>query len=193
MKTFILREKTRWMFEFLAKPFIMLKMPPSWISFISLLMIFAACFALYEKSFYLAALFVLLNGVLDALDGVVARKTDKASALGNLTDNVIDKLSDAVILAAFIVLGLVDLNLGLFALVMMFMANNVVVNIEAIFHIKVGQAISTRFLRILFLVALIPFQEFELMYWMIAVLSTYTFFERLVKIILYVKKDIKIV
>lgn len=45
----------------------------------------------------LALLFIILNAVLDALDGYIARFTGKASKLGDFLDHVLDRYADAFI------------------------------------------------------------------------------------------------
>lgn len=64
-----------------------------------------------------AATLVLLSGLLDALDGVLARKTGKASAFGGFLDSVADRYSDAVVLAAITVSGLCHPVWGMAALI----------------------------------------------------------------------------
>jgi CDP-diacylglycerol--glycerol-3-phosphate 3-phosphatidyltransferase len=44
--------------------------------------------------FVLAALFLLLSGACDGLDGVVARATSRATSFGALLDSTIDRLAD---------------------------------------------------------------------------------------------------
>ena len=46
----------------------------------------------------LAALFVFLNALLDALDGKVAKMTGKASRRGDFLDHVVDRYADVLIL-----------------------------------------------------------------------------------------------
>ncbi|MFC7175773.1 CDP-alcohol phosphatidyltransferase family protein [Halosegnis marinus] len=48
--------------------------------------------------YLLGAVLVFCNGVLDLLDGMVARRTDTASAAGDLLDHVLDRYADIVVL-----------------------------------------------------------------------------------------------
>ncbi len=54
---------------------------------------------------WIAAVFVLLAGVADTVDGAVAVVTGRASRLGFVYDSVADRLGEAAWLAAFWVLG----------------------------------------------------------------------------------------
>ncbi|WP_435194676.1 CDP-alcohol phosphatidyltransferase family protein [Natronomonas sp. EA1] len=65
---------------------------------------------------YLAgALLVFLNGWLDLLDGAVARRTDTASAAGDLLDHVLDRYADIVIIVGLAV-GVEQYAIGLAAI-----------------------------------------------------------------------------
>ena len=62
------------------------------------------------------ALTILLSGLLDAIDGVLARGTGKASRLGGFLDSVADRYSDALVLMGVTVGGLCSVPAGLLAL-----------------------------------------------------------------------------
>lgn len=74
-----------------------------------------------------AAIAVLLSGLFDALDGEVARISSKASKRGDFLDHVIDRYSDAIILAA-IALNMksawnLPVSFGLFAVIGVLLAS----------------------------------------------------------------------
>jgi len=62
------------------------------------------------------ALTILLSGFLDAIDGVLARGTGRASRFGGFLDSVADRYSDALIISGITVGGLCSLPAGLVAL-----------------------------------------------------------------------------
>ena len=62
------------------------------------------------------ALAILLSGLLDAIDGVLARGTGRASKFGGFFDSVADRYSDALVLSGITVGGLCSLPAGLLAL-----------------------------------------------------------------------------
>ncbi|MFQ6053070.1 MAG: CDP-alcohol phosphatidyltransferase family protein [Candidatus Bathyarchaeia archaeon] len=64
-----------------------------------------------------AAALLLLSGLLDALDGVLARACGGASPFGGFLDSVSDRYSDAVVLAAVVVAGLCEPAWGLAAII----------------------------------------------------------------------------
>ncbi|WP_255196083.1 CDP-alcohol phosphatidyltransferase family protein [Halorarius litoreus] len=49
--------------------------------------------------YLLGAVLVFFNGVLDVLDGMVARRTETASKAGDLLDHVLDRYADIVVIA----------------------------------------------------------------------------------------------
>jgi archaetidylinositol phosphate synthase len=62
------------------------------------------------------SLTILLSGLLDAIDGVLARGTGRASRFGGFLDSVTDRYSDALVLTGITVGGLCSLSAGLLAL-----------------------------------------------------------------------------
>lgn len=60
---------------------------------------------------------ILLSGFLDAIDGVLARGTGRASRFGGFLDSVADRYSDALVISGITVGGLCSLPAGLLALI----------------------------------------------------------------------------
>lgn len=79
----------------------------------------AACYVYWRTAEYLlplAGILILLSGVLDAVDGVIARTTGKVTVFGGFLDSVSDRYSDAVIISGLILGGLCDPMWGLITL-----------------------------------------------------------------------------
>jgi CDP-diacylglycerol--glycerol-3-phosphate 3-phosphatidyltransferase len=56
------------------------------------------------KGFWISAgLAIILSGLLDLFDGVVARKLGKATAFGSFLDSVLDRYSDLLLLLAILI------------------------------------------------------------------------------------------
>ena len=66
---------------------------------------------------FLAVLFLLSSGFLDALDGVLARIHKKASARGAFLDSLLDRYVDSAVYIGIIMGGLCDLLWGVLALI----------------------------------------------------------------------------
>jgi archaetidylinositol phosphate synthase len=64
-----------------------------------------------------AGIFLLISGFLDAIDGILARTTGKASVFGGFIDSVADRYSDAIVLSALTLSGKVFQWYGLATLI----------------------------------------------------------------------------
>lgn len=99
---------------------------PNHISIASLVFAFLAglFFALEPKHFLLlAAAMVGMNGLLDALDGKVARLVAKESKRGDFVDHVIDRYADVFILAGIALGPHCTIFTGLFAIIGVMLAS----------------------------------------------------------------------
>ncbi len=66
-----------------------------------------------DKIFFLAAsFFLMLGGLLDGLDGLLARHIGKQSSIGAFVDSIADRVSDSLVVVGFMLTGLVDGFLG---------------------------------------------------------------------------------
>lgn len=179
METKIVRKIAEPFLKFISRPFIFLKINPNLISFLSLVTAIIFCLFLSVGNFILASLMVLLSGLFDVIDGQVARALGKATLLGKFLDRTLDKINDSIIISAFILLGLVDLRLGIYALATMLLATNVSANIEAVLNLKISDAFSMRFLRIILIALFIPFKEFNVLFIILSVITTYSLLDRI--------------
>jgi archaetidylinositol phosphate synthase len=94
---------------------------PNAISGVGIVLAFLSAVAYWEwqtNIFYLlvATSLLLLSGFCDALDGVVARLYEQASAFGGFLDSLLDRYADAAVYLGIIVSGLCHVLWGLIAL-----------------------------------------------------------------------------
>lgn len=179
MKTSLLRQKSKHFVDLLAKPFVLLKIHPNILSFLSLLSALLVFYSLYINNLPLTAVFILLNGLFDLMDGSVARALKVDSLKGKFIDRLIDKISDALIISAFIVFGLVNLNLGLFVLITVLIATIASANAEAVLNLKISDAFSMRAIRIIISFFLVLFNLITPLFWIMALISIYSLIERI--------------
>jgi archaetidylinositol phosphate synthase len=78
---------------YLAKPFVVLRIPADVVSLIGLLL---ACFALLGRNTLWAPIFILLSVISDGLDGAVAIARNRASKWGALWDSTLDRIVEAL-------------------------------------------------------------------------------------------------
>jgi archaetidylinositol phosphate synthase len=71
-----------------------------------------------QNKFYLiyCGLLILLSGFVDAIDGVLARSTGKATKFGGFFDSISDRYSDAIIYTGIIIAGLCNQLIGIITL-----------------------------------------------------------------------------
>jgi len=130
-----------------------------------------------------AAALILLSGLIDALDGVLARTRGMASAFGGFLDSVTDRYSDVVVLAAVTVAGLCDPVWGLAAVVGSLMVSYARARAEAagVGMASVGLAERAERMLLLAAVTLISCFRLEALSWgvmLLAVLSHLTVLQR---------------
>ncbi len=73
-----------------------LKLTPNFITFLGFVLIFPALYFFYFKNIFLASIFILLSGLMDVLDGALAR-VSKTTRLGEYLDAVTDKMVEGLI------------------------------------------------------------------------------------------------
>ena len=94
-----IRQKiSRWFENPLVNLFVFLRIPPSVITSIGLVIAIIAAYFCYIEEFLYAGLLVLLGSLFDLIDGGVARKTCKTSSQGAMLDSVFDRISEIVVL-----------------------------------------------------------------------------------------------
>jgi archaetidylinositol phosphate synthase len=75
---------------------------PDVITYLGLFVSFLAAFEFAKGDLLYGALFLILGGVLDVLDGAVARASGTTSAFGGVLDSVCDRYADAIVFAGLI-------------------------------------------------------------------------------------------
>lgn len=84
----------------IARPFARAGVSPDSITYVSLLFALFAFISLPLTHFQqLFGILIFITGLLDGVDGAVARMNDAATKAGGLTDSVIDKVAETLILA----------------------------------------------------------------------------------------------
>lgn len=120
-----------------------------------------------------AAVLILVSGLLDAVDGVLARATGRSSALGGFLDSISDRYSDTVVLSAIVLGGLCHPFWGLAAVVGSLMVSYARARAEASGVGMAAVGLAERAERILFLavVTLAEYFRAGLLGWGVVVLA----------------------
>ena len=94
----IRKKLSKWFEEPLVSLLVSLKISPSVITSIGLLVAILAGYFCLLGNFLYAGLLVLFSSLFDLLDGGVARKPGKTSSQGAMLDSVFDRFSEVVVL-----------------------------------------------------------------------------------------------
>jgi archaetidylinositol phosphate synthase len=98
---------------------------PNSITLLGLLSSLLGGYLLIERNFVFSAIFFLLSGFFDLIDGVVARRFKKATTFGGVLDAVVDRYEEFVMVFSSFISGLVDGELALITFLSMIMPSYV--------------------------------------------------------------------
>lgn len=106
----------------------------NFITILSLVSGLFASYLFYNNSYIFGAVFFVLSGLLDIVDGYVARKTGKVTKFGSFLDWMVDKFVDGVVMGILFVK-----HLGLFPGIIF--TNIVVMHsiVKALFYLEFGK------------------------------------------------------
>ena len=124
-------EKYPFLKKYLLTPFAF-NTNPNTISLLALISAFVAGGMFYTRHYVLGALFVLLNGYLDLLDGEIAKKHNRTRPLGDFLDHFFDRVSDVVILLPLYFAPHVDNFIVFIAIILMLLASYLGVESQAL-------------------------------------------------------------
>ena len=124
----------------------------------------------------LAPLLMLASGLLDALDGALARLYGEVTSFGGFFDSLLDRYADAVILCGIILGGLTEVSWGLAALVGSMLVSYARARAEAagVKMESVGLAERAERLVLLALASFLSFVWLDALCWGVLVLAVLT-------------------
>ena len=100
----------RWFGDFFFRPFLWIfgkaRLSPNLITMLGMICAIVCGYFLAVGNVPLAAVFFALSGVLDLVDGYVAKKLDQVTVFGSFLDSFSDRISDAAIYLGIAVLYL---------------------------------------------------------------------------------------
>lgn len=150
-----------------------------------------ASFFLLKEAWLLAGVFIILSGLFDLFDGVVARKLNKVTSYGSFLDSVLDRYSDLILLLAILVYYLQKGNLRAVILTgLVSMGTALIPYIRAkaeSLGIECTIGLMERAERIILLTLGVLFQWLIPILWILAILTHFTVFQR----IYYVRKRLR--
>ncbi len=189
------------------------RISPNTLTAISVVFAFLAGLFFYSSSpeeelvnYYLygAVLFVFLNGFFDAIDGKVAKLTNKASKQGDYLDHALDRYADVFIVGGLALSAWCDARIGLLAIVGMLLTSYMGTQAQAVGYKREYAGLLGRADRLVLLMV-IPLTQhilliypdielplgFSLIEWMLiyfAVVGNITALQRFISTLRYFKK-----
>jgi len=156
---------------------------PNLFTFMGFLATLAASVLVLNELWFFAGLAIILSGLFDLFDGVLARKLGKTSALGSFLDSVLDRYSDLLLLLAILIHYLKKEELG-FALLTSFVSMGTALipyvraKAEAL-QVQCTVGLMERAERIILLAVGTLFQTMEPILWILAILTHLTVLQRI--------------
>ncbi len=143
----------------------------------------AASLLILKEFWFLAGLAVILSGVFDLFDGVVARKLGKVTTWGGFLDSVLDRYSDLLLLLAILIYYLKKEDPGLVILTSFVGIGTALIpyvraKAESL-QVPCNVGLMERAERIILLSAGILFQWMEPILWILAILTHFTVLHRI--------------
>jgi CDP-diacylglycerol--glycerol-3-phosphate 3-phosphatidyltransferase len=114
------KSAARWITEPLKAILLKSRLTPNKLTWVALVISLIAAGTIATKHLLIGGFLVLLSGLFDLLDGMLARLTNQSTRFGALLDSTFDRISDAVLLLGILVLYL--LNRDTIGIVLVFLA-----------------------------------------------------------------------
>ena len=130
----------------------------------------------------LGAIFLLITGLCDMLDGAIARVTKKSSLRGAFIDSTFDRVTEIIIFCGLLIGQYAEPLLVFFAITLSMLVSYARTRAEAINVDLRGVGIAERSERILILCLFSFFSEVRLAIIIIIILSFITFMERFIAV-----------
>lgn len=107
---------------------------PNSITLTALALNATAAVLLWQRQFAVAILFLVIGGLADAFDGIVARLQQKTSRFGDFLDHFADRVSDILLIAGWLLGNRVRIDLLVAVLIVVMLNGYIGTQIEATWH-----------------------------------------------------------
>jgi archaetidylinositol phosphate synthase len=176
-----LKQRAQLWFTSEAKMLHNLGLTPNQVSILGIALAVLSAITYWQWKFHpllliLAPLLMLASGLLDALDGALARLYGEATNFGGFFDSLLDRYADAIIICGIILGGLTDVTWGLAALMGSLLVSYARARAEAagVKMESVGLAERAERLVVLALASFLSFVWLDALSWGVLVLAILT-------------------
>ena len=163
------------------------------ISVLSLLAALGAGAAFWRGQSVLGASLILVNGLLDMLDGCVARARGTSGPFGSFLDKIIDKYSDLIFLLGMLLGRLAHPVPAIVAMVGIPLATYINAAVEGVTggQVKLQEKFSLRFVRIILLVVGGFSGYTRIAVWLVAGTVVYAVVSRMIYNLIFLRRRAK--
>ena len=156
---------------------------PNFFTLLGFFATLAASFLIIKGFWLLSGLAIILSGLFDLFDGVVARRLQKVTAFGGFLDSVLDRYSDLLLLLAILIHYLDKGETALVILTSFVSIGTVLIpytraRAEAM-QVPCNTGLMERAERIILLSAGALFQWMDSILWVMAILTHFTVLQRI--------------
>lgn len=178
-----LRKWAHWLVNPVAQAIGRTGVSPNVLTILGFLMTLGIAYVLSRGWFFWGGLLIIFSGLFDALDGAVARASNRVSRFGAFLDSTLDRFSEAVIYSGLLLYYMrhgttLDTILVYVAIIGSLMVSYARARAEGI-GVELKEGLLTRFERFVVLVAglLLGFMPAAL--WILAILTNFTAIQRM--------------
>lgn len=107
---------------------------PNAITLIALALNAGAATLLWQRHFLFAIVLLVVGGLADAFDGIVARVQDRASRFGDFLDHFADRVSDVLLVTGWLLGNRVRIEIALAVVIAVLLNGYIGTQIEATWH-----------------------------------------------------------
>ena len=151
----------------------------TWLAFISAIfggLFFYLSSPKNELYLFAASIFIFINGLLDAIDGKVAKLNKKNSPHGDFLDHALDRYADIFIVGGLALSSWCNLKIGFFAIIGMLLTSYMGTQAQAVGYKRVYYGLLGRADRLVILM-IAPIIQYVLLKYNILVLWRFNLFE----------------
>lgn len=166
---------------------------PNFITLLSLVIATGAAVLIATENFFAAGLVFLLAGLLDIVDGALARQTNRVTLFGAILDSTLDRISEGVVILGILFYYANEISISGILLAGIVMLSSLLVSYikaraEAV-GIECTIGIFTRPERIIVLAIGLLINQLEIALYIIACFSLFTAGQRLVFVWYKIKRN----
>jgi archaetidylinositol phosphate synthase len=163
------------------------------VSVLSLLAAIAAGVAFWLDKPVTGGLLILANGLLDMLDGSVARARGTTGPFGSFVDKIIDKYADLLFLLGMLLGGLAHPVAVVVSMVGIPLATYINAAVESLTkgEVKFQERLSLRFLRIILLVLGGLSRQTHAAVWLVAATVVYAVVSRMIYSLVFLRRRMR--